>query len=81
MECEPGAGGLLCPTCFVARAYAKGLHDAVWYVVPKPRHFDPRVPLEGRVTPTYHRFIGEPAELFRQWYAGFVNCSGAWEQL
>ena len=22
----------------------------------------------------------EPAKLFRQWYAGFVNCAGAWSR-
>jgi hypothetical protein len=39
---------------------------------------DPEVPLRGRVTPTYHRFVGEPTELLRQWYASYQDCSGDW---
>lgn len=72
---------MLCPSCFARRCYDAGLTDLVWYLVPIPRHLDPKLPVEGRVTPTYHRFVGEPAELFRQWYAGFVNCSGKWEHV
>jgi hypothetical protein len=78
MECQPGLGGLICPTCFVARAYAKGLTRCVWYLAPMPHGMDPKVPLEGRVTPTYHRFVGKPAELFRQWYACHLNSAGRW---
>jgi hypothetical protein len=80
MECEPGQGGLLCVTCFVAYAHARGITDCMWFIVPVPKHLDTQVPIRGRVTPTYHRFVGEPSELFRQWYAGFVNNSGVWEQ-
>ena len=80
MECVPGirTGGIICPTCFVRRAYAKGITQYVWYLVPKPHGMDPKVPLEGRVTPTYHHFTGLPTELLRQWYACFLNPSGQW---
>jgi hypothetical protein len=78
MQCEPGAGGLLCPQCFVIRAHAAGIAQYVWAIVPVPPSMDPEVPLRGRVTPKYHRFEGPPTELLRQWYVHF--CLGDWER-
>jgi len=79
MRCEPGAGGIICAKCFVKRAYAKGLTDYSWALVPKPPGMDVEMPLRGRVTPRYHRFVGEPPELVRQWYASYLNCQGEWD--
>lgn len=78
MECKPGHGGLVCPTCFVKRAYAKGITRYIWDLIPRPPDMDVEMPLRGRVTPTYHDFTGEPMELLRQWYAGYVDCTGEW---
>lgn len=80
MECEPGCGGVVCPTCFVKRAYAKGITRHIWHLVPTPPSMDPEVPPQGRVTPTYRRFIGPPAELLRQWFANYLDCTGRWAQ-
>jgi len=52
MECEPGSGGVVCATCFVVRAHAKGLglgNGLAWLVAPVPAGFDTKMPLEGRV--------------------------------
>jgi len=78
MECEPGAGGVVCAKCFVIRAYAKGITRYIWHLVPTPPSMDPEVPPRGRVTPTYRRFVGPPVELLRQWYASYLNCQGDW---
>ena len=78
MGCEPGAGGIVCAQCFVKRAYAKGLRDYTWFMVPVPVSMDPEVPLRGRVAPTYQRFAGPPTEVVRQWYAAFLDCRGNW---
>ncbi len=69
MECEPGVstGGIRCPQCFVRRAWDKGLTDVNWSLVPIPKGFGVKVPLEGRVVPRYFYFKGEPRELMRQW--------------
>jgi hypothetical protein len=80
MECEPGCGGLVCVTCFVKRAYAKGVRRYVWELVPRPPGMDVRMPLEGRVTPTNHRFTGKPKQLLRQWYARYLDCVGKWRR-
>jgi hypothetical protein len=39
MEPVPGisTGGILCPTCFVIRSYAKGITRCVWYLLPVPK--------------------------------------------
>jgi hypothetical protein len=47
-----------------------------WALVPIPKGFCPDVPLRGRVVPTYHYFRGNPAQLFRQWYASFKGTDG-----
>lgn len=83
MGCEPGAGGIICAQCFTIRCHAKGIGRGLglgWYLVPKPNGMDPAVPLQGRVTPTYHRFVGEPDELVGQWYASYQDCEGRWKR-
>jgi hypothetical protein len=79
MECVPGTGGVVCATCFVKRAYAKGITQYIWELVPRPPGMDVEMPLRGRVTPTYYRFTGEPTELLRQWYANYLDCLGRWK--
>jgi hypothetical protein len=72
-------GGILCPQCFVRRAWDKGLTDVNWSLVPIPKGFSVKVPLRGRVVPTYHYFEGVPRELLRQWYATFIGTDGRWK--
>ena len=52
MECDPGAGGVICARCFVIRAHAKGIGRGFghgWYLVPKPeRIWTPRCPYGSR---------------------------------
>lgn len=72
-------GGILCPQCFVARAWDLGLTNVNWALIPIPKGFCPDVPLRGRVVPLYHYFTGDPPELMRQWYAAFVDTLGHWK--
>lgn len=76
--CVPGVytGGIVCPQCFVSEAWDQGLTDVNWSLIPVPKGFCVKVPLEGRVVPRYHYFAGEPRELLRQWYASFVGSDG-----
>lgn len=82
MDCglDGSTGGVRCPLCFVRRAWDKGLTDVNWELVPIPKGFGARMPLEGRVVPTYHYYTGEPRELMRQWYASFIGTDGHWHQ-
>jgi len=82
MGCEPGVstGGIRCPQCFVQRAWNKGLTDVNWSLIPIPKGFSVKVPLEGRVTLRYHYYKGEPRELMHQWYASFIDTHGHWQQ-
>jgi hypothetical protein len=81
MDTEPGVstGGIKCPQCFVRRAWDKGLTDVNWELVPVPKGFCAKVPLGGRVVPTYHYYEGEPRELLRQWYTTFIGTDGRWK--
>jgi hypothetical protein len=81
MDTKPGVstGGIKCPQCFVRRAWDKGLTDVNWELVPVPKGFSAKVPLEGRVVPTYTDYSGEPRELLRQWYATFIGTDGRWK--
>ena len=80
---SPGVstGGILCPACFVRRAWGMGLQRVNWALVPIPKGFCPKVPLDGRVVPTAHYFRGNPTELMGQWYASFVGTDGKWCEL
>ena len=82
MDTEPGVstGGVRCVLCFVRRAWDKGLTDVNWELVPIPKGFGAKMPLEGRVVPRYHYFKGEPRELMRQWYASFIGTDGCWKE-
>jgi len=59
MECRPGAGAVICATCFVKRAYSKGVTRYIWQLVPIAPGMNVEMPLRGRVTPTNHRFTGD----------------------
>lgn len=82
MDCQPGVstGGIKCPQCFVRHAWDKGLIEVNWSLIPIPKGFGAKVPLEGRVVPTYHYYKGEPRELMRQWYASFIGTDGHWHE-
>lgn len=79
VECIGGGGGLLCPTCFVKRAYAKGVDRYMWLLMPVPYNLNVEGPPVGAVLTPHRQFTGQPLDLLDEWYAGYVNNSGAWD--